>query len=648
MPSNENERYRTFSEDEFEKIISLISSSKGTFISEPISIAGVSTTFYITTTDGVTHSYTNNANAYLVIDGESYSPPKSWLNNNFKGYDKGNQPIPDGFWERVNNQDREIKKMAHELYKYKTAYVGDASKVGGIIKNLPINKFIPMLNGNGMELFTKEEPYGLAIDYTTDEKTGNSLYENQDESAFVKSAIILFSLVDNLEYVQFRITYGDKNSYLNTVHRDGLTSNLNPDVRLYANDEDGFVQFVLMLIDSNYKELYNSSPRNLTKNDVIALSKKGYELTWVDFEKFVGKDIGSGLYIMRYDIDNNYYVLVGGVPHEKPWYVRLYYGETEMIDIRSDDVQEFINKYSQDISYLIENKLDIIMSSPKEASNVNAYIDLHKDEYAELIAIDYDMLIYSFTQFELEGKSGLKEVIMVEVCKEILKNDQFSANMDFVYNDTAIGWYNALKTYVLQKQNSDDEHFKKSKALQSLIWTLDTLKSTPLPDFSYSGDDEILRQVYETETQKYQGQKYKGNSFLVVAPFIVDTYQDGDVFKVFTVTFASSCVLYGDVVDQYGGSVIPTAITYKKNSDASYSLEKYERAMDGGDFGKSVREFCTSLTGKEIPGLAEKMISYDQNAVNELMHINLTNHLKNNNLSGIKLKLHDGEFQQLN
>lgn len=52
----------------------------------------------------------------------------------------------------------------------------------------------------------------------------------------------------------------------------------------------------------------------LTMEKVRELAEKGEELTWSDFEDYPYEDIGSGLYIYRYEIDESYYLLIGGVP----------------------------------------------------------------------------------------------------------------------------------------------------------------------------------------------------------------------------------------------------------------------------------------------------------------------------------------------
>ena len=84
----------------------------------------------------------------------------------------------------------------------------------------------------------------------------------------------------------------------------------------------------------------------LTLDRVVELSAKGEDLTWSDFEQYESKDVGSGLYIYFYDIDDTFGLWIGGVPSDKPMYMRLA-TKTDMdnaIDIRTSDVKAFIKE----------------------------------------------------------------------------------------------------------------------------------------------------------------------------------------------------------------------------------------------------------------------------------------------------------------
>ena len=89
-------------------------------------------------------------------------------------------------------------------------------------------------------------------------------------------------------------------------------------------------------------------PNQLTLNKVVELSSKGEELTWEDFEQYHGVECGSGLYIVRYNIDDDYELVIGGTSATgSPMYIHLVRKDSEdgsdFIDIRKEDVQAFIN-----------------------------------------------------------------------------------------------------------------------------------------------------------------------------------------------------------------------------------------------------------------------------------------------------------------
>ena len=103
-----------------------------------------------------------------------------------------------------------------------------------------------------------------------------------------------------------------------------------------------------------------SQAEKLTLDDVVTLSQKGDALTWSDFERYQGREVGSGLYIMRYEIDELFDVLVGGVPDETPWYIYLRVNNEadDRIDIRTEDVSTFVEAHRNDVPKVIEPKPD--------------------------------------------------------------------------------------------------------------------------------------------------------------------------------------------------------------------------------------------------------------------------------------------------
>ena len=91
--------------------------------------------------------------------------------------------------------------------------------------------------------------------------------------------------------------------------------------------------------------------------DVVELSKKGNDLCWADFVKYKGVDVGSGLFILEYNLGNGYMLHVGGTlptldkSLEAIMYARLSRNE-KTIDIRTDDVGAFIASQVDDSTAL--------------------------------------------------------------------------------------------------------------------------------------------------------------------------------------------------------------------------------------------------------------------------------------------------------
>lgn len=87
--------------------------------------------------------------------------------------------------------------------------------------------------------------------------------------------------------------------------------------------------------------------RTLTLDQVEKLSQKGSALSWSDFEDYESIETGSGLYILVYNIDDQYSLWIGGSgPEMEPMYIHLVRnsGEDneEYIDIRTEDVSAFV------------------------------------------------------------------------------------------------------------------------------------------------------------------------------------------------------------------------------------------------------------------------------------------------------------------
>ena len=132
-----------------------------------------------------------------------------------------------------------------------------------------------------------------------------------------------------------------------------------------------------------------ADPRStLTLDDVLALSGKGKELTWEDLADFACTDIGSGLYVMRFDIaygaEPEFYLLVGGAKRTgKPMYALLCtYGSDRTVDIREGSVKAFLETHSQDA---LENAISQAIAShyhahePDGLIHTQSFVLLHSE-----------------------------------------------------------------------------------------------------------------------------------------------------------------------------------------------------------------------------------------------------------------------------
>lgn len=103
----------------------------------------------------------------------------------------------------------------------------------------------------------------------------------------------------------------------------------------------------------------------LTMEDVIRLSQKGMELTWNDLAPYECTDIGSGLYLMEYPIDERFsLVCIDTSLSGYPMGIRLTDRETELaIDIRSHNVESFLSSVSHLKWFGSEDRTGVLSAS---------------------------------------------------------------------------------------------------------------------------------------------------------------------------------------------------------------------------------------------------------------------------------------------
>lgn len=216
-----------------------------------------------------------------------------------------------------------------ELEKYATPYVGNNSKVGAILARLPAPD--SRLMQDTFELQTNEEPYGITANYNPSDRAEPISASDLDRMSFdettAKNALVLFSLIDNLDKISFSFSFDG-----------GLPSEqIN-----YTREE-----FSLF-------------------GDLAALWSGEYTALSDAFFSIEAKS--------------------------KP----------------ADDLRQ------EDIIRIIDENLDVIMSSPKESSMTLDYIHAHPAEYAKITILGDWAVPYLLEIAESDGglRGGIAKVIL--------------------------------------------------------------------------------------------------------------------------------------------------------------------------------------------------------------------------------------------
>lgn len=132
-----------------------------------------------------------------------------------------------------------------KLMANKTLYVGNHSKVGGLISAMPKPTGIQV---NELELHTEAPPYGMTISYLMHDATAVTKDGAISGEAFTRNSVLLLSLIDNVDSVTHHIVDNtgqyDGASYSVTFTREKVEELLGEDVRHYAADETSLQQLI--------------------------------------------------------------------------------------------------------------------------------------------------------------------------------------------------------------------------------------------------------------------------------------------------------------------------------------------------------------------------------------------------------------------
>jgi bla regulator protein BlaR1 len=105
----------------------------------------------------------------------------------------------------ANPRNRNRDNFPASLLKQRTEYVGDNSKVGGIITTLEYPENVEYAS---FELHTSAPPFSVTVNLNTDTETRNFYAKDLNEGPFLKNAIVMFSLIHNVENIRFVLNDG--------------------------------------------------------------------------------------------------------------------------------------------------------------------------------------------------------------------------------------------------------------------------------------------------------------------------------------------------------------------------------------------------------------------------------------------------------
>jgi hypothetical protein len=129
------------------------------------------------------------------------------------------------------------------------------------------------------------------------------------------------------------------------------------------------------------------------------------------------------------------------------------------------------------------------------------------------------------------------------------------------------------------------------------------------------------------------------SDIVVTTSHVHGSYEEDGVLKVFVTTADFYYSVREGSVKEVSGAILPKALTFRKTAGGAYATESIEPAGEGGEFGPSIKAFCKTPSGEDLPGLADKMIDYysDYGDIMELQKTKLTNYFNSLGKKGMTL-----------
>lgn len=152
---------------------------------------------------------------------------------------------------KIEKSESVLKSKSY--LNYRTEYIGDASKVGGIINILD---FPEDVSYDHFELKTANKPYGINVYLKTDKGMLDDAMVS-DSVQYQKNSLIFFSLIGNVDKIIYNLSDGSKSNTIQFA-RDWANNITNRDVWKTSGSQFTYEEFLNQL-EGGYFKLKGSS-----------------------------------------------------------------------------------------------------------------------------------------------------------------------------------------------------------------------------------------------------------------------------------------------------------------------------------------------------------------------------------------------------
>lgn len=150
-----------------------------------------------------------------------------------------------------------------------------------------------------------------------------------------------------------------------------------------------------------------SDKRLMTKDDLRELARKGRELKVSDFYGFIGEDIGSGLYCMKYeikDVPEEYVLVMSDGTFPEPFNALLKREDGTDIDIRSDEFRRSVGVFEEEPGTVVAEPVSKRRITTDDIKRLSAKgMELKVSDFDEFIGEDIGSGLFVM-KYEIEDK----------------------------------------------------------------------------------------------------------------------------------------------------------------------------------------------------------------------------------------------------